>query len=66
VEVPNADLWGRLLDLCEQHQVSFKWVRGHAGNKENERCDYLARQAALSDKLAVDTIYEGRQGLIGT
>jgi ribonuclease HI len=66
VEVPNADLWARLLDLCEQHQVSFRWVRGHAGNIENERCDYLARQTALSDKLAVDTVYEGRQGLIGT
>jgi ribonuclease HI len=66
VEVPNADLWARLLDLCEQHQVSFRWVRGHAGNVENERCDFLARQAALSDKLAVDTVYESRQGLIGT
>jgi ribonuclease HI len=62
VEVPNADLWGRLLDLCEEHEVSFKWVRGHAGNVENERCDFLARQAAVSDKLTVDTVYEGRRG----
>jgi ribonuclease HI len=62
VEVPNADLWARLLDLCEEHEVSFKWVRGHAGNVENERCDFLARQAAVSDKLTVDTVYEGRRG----
>jgi len=60
VEVPNADLWGRLLDLCEQHEVSFNWVRGHAGNKENERCDFLARQGAVSDQPAVDTFYESR------
>jgi len=64
-EVPNADLWGRLLDLCKEHEVSFKWVRGHAGNKENERCDYLARQGALSDQPVVDTFYESRQRLIG-
>jgi ribonuclease HI len=59
-EVPNADLWEQLLDLCEKHKVSFKWVRGHAGNKENERCDFLARQGALSDKPVVDTVYESR------
>ncbi|MGH9833002.1 MAG: ribonuclease HI [Blastocatellia bacterium] len=66
VEVPNADLWRRLLDLCEEHDVSFKWVRGHAGNKENERCDYLARQGAMSDQPVVDTVYERKQGLIGS
>ena len=40
--VPNADLWARLLDLVDQHQVSFQWVKGHNGHPENERCDQLA------------------------
>ncbi len=38
----NPDLWGRLLDLLEQHEVSFRWIKGHAGHPENERCDRLA------------------------
>lgn len=38
----NPDLWGRLLDLLEQHEASFLWVKGHNGHPENERCDALA------------------------
>lgn len=38
----NPDLWGRLLDLLERHEVSFCWIKGHAGHPENERCDRLA------------------------
>ncbi|MDD2954975.1 MAG: ribonuclease HI [Oscillospiraceae bacterium] len=38
----NADLWQQLLTLCETHQVTFCWVKGHAGHPENERCDQLA------------------------
>lgn len=38
----NSDLWEKLLPLLEQHQVSFVWVKGHAGHPENERCDRLA------------------------
>lgn len=38
----NPDLWERLLELLEIHQVSFVWVKGHAGHSENERCDALA------------------------
>lgn len=38
----NPDLWGRLLDLLDQHEVTFVWVKGHAGHPENERCDALA------------------------
>lgn len=41
----NADLWDRLLNLLEIHDVRFKWTRGHAGHAENERCDELARRA---------------------
>ncbi len=54
----NPDLWERLLTLCDQHQVEFVWVRGHAGNAENERCDELAVQAANGTALPADSGYE--------
>ena len=41
----NADLWKVLLELLAKHKVAFHWVKGHVGNKENERCDELARMA---------------------
>ncbi|CCO09122.1 ribonuclease HI [Desulforamulus hydrothermalis] len=50
----NADLWERLLKLLEYHQVKFVWVRGHAGNPENERCDRLAVEAARQPDLPPD------------
>ncbi len=46
----NADLWDRLLNLLEIHNVKFVWVKGHAGHPENERCDQLA--VAQRDKYA--------------
>ncbi|MXX92817.1 MAG: ribonuclease HI [Chloroflexi bacterium] len=54
----NPDLWARLLDLCEQHEVEFKWVRGHSGDPENERCDHLATEASRGPNLSVDDGYE--------
>jgi ribonuclease HI len=42
--VLNRDLWELLLVLTESHSVQWKWVRGHAGHIENERCDQLARE----------------------
>lgn len=38
----NVDLWKRLLTACDKHQVEFVWVKGHAGNPENERADELS------------------------
>lgn len=38
----NADLWDKLLELLEKHEVKLVWVKGHAGHPENERCDRLA------------------------
>lgn len=38
----NSDLWDTLLSLLEQHRVTVKWIKGHAGHPENERCDRLA------------------------
>ncbi|MCH8024046.1 MAG: ribonuclease HI [Candidatus Marinimicrobia bacterium] len=40
--VLNVDLWQRLLELIDKHQVQFEWVRGHSGHPENERADRLA------------------------
>jgi ribonuclease HI len=54
----NPDLWGRLLDLCDRHQVKFVWVRGHAGHPENERCDQMATTAAAGEGLPADEWYE--------
>lgn len=55
----NADLWAILLDLLDQHQVEFRWVKGHASNPENERCDRLAVHAAHLPNLPPDTGYKG-------
>lgn len=38
----NPDLWQRLLELCQVHQVRCHWVKGHAENPKNNRCDELA------------------------
>ena len=54
----NPDLWQRFLKVYRRHTVQFKWVRGHAGNRENERCDSLAVAAAQSSNLLDDTGYE--------
>jgi ribonuclease HI len=62
-EVLNQDLWLQVLDLCEKHRVEFNWVRGHAGNKLNERCDELARAAARLPSLGIDLAFENNQRL---
>jgi ribonuclease HI len=54
----NPDLWEQLLDLCDRHRVKFVWVRGHAGDLENERCDQLAAASAHRENLPSDTGYE--------
>lgn len=55
--VKNQDLWLRLDALLKRHRVRFSWVRGHAGNPENERCDRLAKAAALGPELFEDEEY---------
>jgi ribonuclease HI len=54
----NRDLWEELLSLCDRHRVHFKWIKGHAGHVENERCDQLAFQAAQMPNLPADKGYE--------
>ena len=54
----NPDLWEKLLVLCARHDVQFRWVKGHAGNEGNERCDQLATYEASKMGLPVDEVYE--------
>ena len=54
----NPDLWAQLLDLLDTHQVTLRWVKGHAGNPGNERADALAVAASKGDSLAIDEGYE--------
>lgn len=60
----NPDLWERLLALCDIHEVEFKWIKGHAGHRENERCDRLAVEAANGPDLPVDEVNEGAATMI--
>ncbi|MBF0286312.1 MAG: ribonuclease HI [SAR324 cluster bacterium] len=43
--VANKDLWEQLISLSNHHEISWLWVKGHADNIENQRCDFLAVQA---------------------
>lgn len=54
--VKNVDLWKRLDKAIEGHTIDWRWVKGHSGHTENERCDTLARQAAEAKP---DTADEG-------
>jgi len=54
----NPDLWIRFLKIYRMQKVSFIWVKGHANNKENERCDFLAVEAADGQSLLTDHWYE--------
>lgn len=58
----NPDLWERLLGLCDEHEVEFRWVKGHSGNTENERCDELATKAARLPDPQMDQEYEAALG----
>jgi ribonuclease HI len=54
----NYDLWQELLDACAPLKVRFVWVRGHAGNEENECCDRLATRALAASDTARDKNFE--------
>jgi len=56
----NIDLWEKLLLLCETHHVAFRWIKGHAGNKENECCDRLSMAALRQPNLPLDEGYENK------
>jgi ribonuclease HI len=65
-KIKNVDLWEQLLELCEQHNVEFKWVRGHVGVPDNEKCDRLATEASRKHNLSVDIAYEAGETQMGT
>lgn len=54
----NVDLWKRFLAIYPKHKVNFKWIKGHAGHPENERCDALAVAASKQANLKIDEGYE--------
>jgi ribonuclease HI len=54
----NKDLWTRFYELSKKHKLRFRWVRGHADNPYNNRCDELATAAADSAHLDVDIFFE--------
>ncbi|ACS86616.1 MULTISPECIES: ribonuclease HI [Musicola] len=55
--VKNADLWQRLDTAVQRHHLHWKWIKGHSGHPENERCDVLAKQAA-NNPTQEDTGYQ--------
>jgi ribonuclease HI len=63
-KVLNVDLWKRLLEQLERHEVKLEWVEGHAGVRENERADRLSVQAAQRKGLPPDPGYENPEGAV--
>src|SRR5260221_1483537 len=57
----NADLWMRYIPLHQKLKPKFVWIKGHYGHAENERCDFLAVQAASEKKLLIDQGYDAIQ-----
>lgn len=57
-KVKNVDLWKRFLPAIKKHKVKFVWVKGHASNVENNRCDELAVMASKMPSLHIDFGYE--------
>jgi ribonuclease HI len=54
----NKDLWMKFHQLSQQHKIKFVWVKGHADNPYNNRCDELATEAADGKHLHTDTGFE--------
>ena len=65
----NKDLWMKFYELAKKHKINFVWVRGHADNPLNNRCDELATATADGTDLLVDEEYEKQNhdlgGLLG-
>lgn len=59
--VLNQDLWRRLDAATVKHKMTWKWVKGHAGNELNERCDELVHEAIDEGKLVIDQGYLDQQ-----
>ncbi len=57
----NSDLWKRMHPLLKKHKINFVWVKGHASNPYNNRCDELATAAADGNDLDIDHFYEDNE-----
>ena len=57
-KIKNPDLWIRFLKMNEKHNIRFNWVKGHNNHPQNERCDYLAVEAAKNNSIEHDLYYE--------
>jgi len=53
-DVLNRDLWERLLRAAEDHEIQWEWIKGHNGHYENERCDLLAREAIIRQRMETE------------
>ena len=64
----NPDLWGRLLDAVDARDVVFRWVKGHAGHRQNEECDAMVREVSRlpRDEQLIDTGYERKGSGVAT
>lgn len=60
--VKNQDLWLELLAAIQLHKIAWRWVKGHAGHTENERCDELANIAVAGRNLQEDSGFEISRG----
>jgi ribonuclease HI len=58
----NPDLWKRFIEIYKKHKVKFEWLKGHAGDIENEICDKLAVKASEGPAFKVDSEYEANCG----
>lgn len=56
--VKNSDLWKELDTEIQRHQIEWLWVKGHSGHPENERCDVLAKEAAMAENKLDDLGYQ--------
>lgn len=61
----NSDLWKELLPLIKKYKVTFKWVKGHANNTENEVADRLSVKGAAEGKTnnSIDSVYESENNI---
>lgn len=59
----NRDLWLRFHELAAPHKINFVWVKGHADNPFNNRCDELATAAASGHDLMIDETFETENGV---
>jgi ribonuclease HI len=59
----NSDLWKKFYNIYKKHQVTLHWIKGHAGNPTNERCDKLATERIRTGPFDIDINYEQDQDL---